>query len=928
MSLFGALSASLTNLTAQSSAVNIISNNIANLNTRGFKNSEASFSTLVTGSTGGGVLQRSRQDIGSQGAVQSTNVSTDLAVQGRGFFVVKDTSGTNFYTRAGSFRTDSTGNLVNESGYILQGWPLDTQGRLPGEAGNTTNTRSNQDLASLTQVSTSDIAGKASPTRTITTKLNLNASESTLEGAGDATAFPTSSSNNGIGSTAIIVPSASTTVEGANATTGFPSSGSNNTGINSTTIIVPSSSFASGTTISLKTGSGADTAATYTYGGFATSTAMTVGTPIFAATSASTNFSGLTDGNSFTIASSTTLTSPVTFTYRASSPSTSSREFSNLNDLATAINTVTGLTARVVNDQIYIAPTDANESLTFANVAGGIPAGLGLTNTTTGTNRFATLANLNTRVNATTGFTGVVSNPTTTATLKIRNENVLDNLTFDSSDTDLLTELGLSTTQINSPYNFLPTSTLTIRTNSGNTTAGSYTYGGFEVSKQLSSATPIFGASTANATFTSLTDGDSFTIATSSTLTTPVTFTYKPSATTSARQFNSLSQLAEAINAVTGLTARVSNNMLFVAPADANESMTFANVAGNIPSTLGLTNTTTGSGRFASLANLNTLANATNGISGTIASATSNSVLTLFNDDPTDTVLFGGTDTDLLTELGLTTTQVASVYDPDNSAGGKSMASGTISADFSRTITIYTSLGNPLDLRLAFVKIGTNKWGVEVFAADKNQVSSSYPSGLLGFGQVEFNGDGTLNSITSSATQAGAKITGPITILPTGGAVSQTISLNLGTAGASGRGLADGLAQFSGSYTVDRAAQDGAPTGRLQSLQIDAQGFVTAVFDNSLTQRVYKLPIAYVANPNGLQAESGNAYSATRAAGEVTLGQVGNPSVGNIVPGALEVSNSDLGGELTKMITTQQAYSASANVIRKINDLFDELKNL
>jgi flagellar hook protein FlgE len=686
MSLFGALSASLTNLTAQSSAVNVISNNIANLNTTGYKNNSTSFATLVTGNTGGGVLQTVRQNIGAQGSITSTNVGTDLAMQGSGFFVVKDLSGNMYYTRAGSFRTDQTGNLVNESGYLLQGWPLDSQGRLPGEAGNL-NTRSNQDLGSLATVSTSDITGKASPTTSISTKLNLNAGETVLPGAGGSTLFPSNSNNSGLSSTAIIVPAG----------------------------------FTVGTTISVSTNNGTNVAGTYAYGGFTSSGTASVGTPIFGAANANQSFSGLTDGESFTI---------------------------------------------------------YTESLSA-----------------------------------------------------------------------------------------------------------------------------------------------------------PVTFTYKPVATTSARQFSSLSDLATAIESVTGLTARIVNNQLYVAPSNAQDSLTFVNNPGNtndIVAGLGVANTTPQSGRFASLKNLADLVNNTNGISASITSATNNASLTIFNDDPTDTVQFSDSDAGdaLLTGLGLPSTAIAAVYAPDDVTGTRSMASGNVSADFSRTVTVYTSLGNPLDLRIAYSKTGINEWAVELYAANPSEVSAPYPNGLLAFGTVEFNSDGSLNSVSSNATQLGARINGDITINPTGGASPLTVTVFQGTAGALGDVIADGLSQYTGSYTVDRVFQDGAPTGRLQSLQIDAQGFVTAVFDNSLTQRVYKLPVAYFANPNGLAAESGNAYSASRAAGEVSLGQVGNPSVGKIVPGALEVSNSDLGRELTSMITTQQSYSASSNVIRKINDLFEELRNL
>ena len=91
---------------------------------------------------------------------------------------------------------------------------------------------------------------------------------------------------------------------------------------------------------------------------------------------------------------------------------------------------------------------------------------------------------------------------------------------------------------------------------------------------------------------------------------------------------------------------------------------------------------------------------------------------------------------------------------------------------------------------------------------------------------------------------------------------------------------------------------------------------------------MYKLPVANFSNPNGLTPEVGNAYSANTSAGEVSLQQVGDASVGSIVPSALEVSTAEIGNELTQLIITQQAYSASTNVLRKVTELFEELRNL
>lgn len=127
MSIFGALQSGISGLAAQSSAMGAISDNIANVNTIGYKVTNTRFSTLVTKQTTstlyspGGVQSRPRQEISAQGLLSSTSVSTDMAISGNGFFVVNQAANPGegdmwAYTRAGSFGLDDNGYLVNTGG--------------------------------------------------------------------------------------------------------------------------------------------------------------------------------------------------------------------------------------------------------------------------------------------------------------------------------------------------------------------------------------------------------------------------------------------------------------------------------------------------------------------------------------------------------------------------------------------------------------------------------------------------------------------------------------------------------------------------------------------------------------------------------------------------------------------------------------------
>ncbi len=131
----------ISGLIANSSSINVVGNNIANVNTVGFKGARATFEDVlyqtVNGTSGSSQVGRgtalSSVDTSfSQGSFESTSESTDLAIGGKGFFIVRQPeSETNYYTRAGQFRFDADGNMTNPAGDILQGRPIDRTTNAP-----------------------------------------------------------------------------------------------------------------------------------------------------------------------------------------------------------------------------------------------------------------------------------------------------------------------------------------------------------------------------------------------------------------------------------------------------------------------------------------------------------------------------------------------------------------------------------------------------------------------------------------------------------------------------------------------------------------------------------------------------------------------------------------------------------------------------
>jgi len=147
--VFTSFSTALSALSATSTAIDVVGNNLANMNTDGFKTSTVAFHDLVTQSLGAG-LGETQVGFGvgapvtlrefSQGATQTTNGPLDAAISGDGFFIVTDPNGAIEYTRGGNFKVDQSGDLETATGEKLQGWMAGSDGAVVsnGPIGNIT----------------------------------------------------------------------------------------------------------------------------------------------------------------------------------------------------------------------------------------------------------------------------------------------------------------------------------------------------------------------------------------------------------------------------------------------------------------------------------------------------------------------------------------------------------------------------------------------------------------------------------------------------------------------------------------------------------------------------------------------------------------------------------------------------------------------
>ena len=182
MSLYGALSIGVAGLNAYAQALSATSSNIANVNTVGYKEAKANFSTFLNSESGignnssAGVVSTVTQDITTQGLPTTTSSQTDMSVAGNGFFVVSTTpsaTGIQEFTRAGSFTPDASGNLVNAAGLYLLGYKLDSAGNVPANS------------ASFSLINVTGLSGTAQASTKMALQANLQASSTT-----DATYTP------------------------------------------------------------------------------------------------------------------------------------------------------------------------------------------------------------------------------------------------------------------------------------------------------------------------------------------------------------------------------------------------------------------------------------------------------------------------------------------------------------------------------------------------------------------------------------------------------------------------------------------------------------------------------------------------------------------------------------------------------------------
>jgi flagellar hook protein FlgE len=229
-------------------------------------------------------------------------------------------------------------------------------------------------------------------------------------------------------------------------------------------------------------------------------------------------------------------------------------------------------------------------------------------------------------------------------------------------------------------------------------------------------------------------------------------------------------------------------------------------------------------------------------------------------------------------------------------------------------ITTYDQSGAPVNMQLRWGKVDSSSLGAGhtdvwnlFYQVDSNATGSQVAWQNAGV-NYKFDANGQMNPLIANTTLNNVTVDG--------------ISLgDIQIVHGSG-----GLTQFAdtnGTAQVNLIQQDGFPAGSLQSISISDKGRVVGTYSNGRTLDLAEVTLANFNGPNQLKRLDGGAFSITDDSGPAILG-----APGKIVGSSLEGSNVDIADEFTKLIVTQQAYSANTRVVTTSNQMVQDVLNM
>ncbi len=873
--------AGVSGLQAHQIALDVEGNNIANVNTAGYKYSRVNFSDLLSqtskiatapqGELGGknpmqvglGTQVSSITKIFKQGSVQVTDKNTDLAIQGDGFFVVSPDGGSTYkYTRNGDFNFDAIGDFTDGNGYIIQGWMRDEK---TGKIDSTTPIQNITIPPGLTT--------PANDTSFITLKANLNAGDKIIN---KSTIYSLDQNHGWVDTDGNGVQD-STEIHDENGISTADAIFDVNKNLYERGEDFGALFNSSGKSFALSEGQGAWVS--YADSKHASTTVVNT-----AGITVDMTINGIRIGGP-------------TSTYTSTSTIASQRQEDNvryIQDLINQHSSETGVSATVSGGAITLKNSNqlgteanmknlnivvntANDNTNLLDIAGGASNTLDIitafqytytkNSASTVSNRsdarhFHTTEDLRNSMQTDArkntdylgnGWSSASANLNDGLTVKVNAQgqyevqNVAGDA-FNADDGDVITSLDSA----GNPWTL--------------TTANLITAGALNENTFFPAASILVTPSA--------TDSETLTVGTGG-VTLPEGTTY---------QIN---------NSGTTLTAPVGG--VAIAAGTALSDLTLPSTAGTtFPAGSVFTNTAT-----------------------VVNAGTDTRTVNDFNTNLTITDLTNTANKISTNKLFGTTMKTLQGALP---TGNNIRASqGIYAASHASSIDVYDSLGSKHTVRLEFRKVGTTsdggaRWNMIISVPEPGVINDTgFPENIL-TGQITFGSDGSLSAFSPSS----------IRYTPNNGATSnQSISLSFGTAGQF-----DGMTSYDAQSNTSGISQDGYPGGDLSGIRVDETGTLIGSFTNGRSFGLAQVSMAKFTNNNALETDGGNTFIQTSNSGDPVIGQAAVGGRGFIQASALEMSNVDLSRSLTQLIIIQRGFQANAKTITTSDQILNTLLQL
>ena len=248
---------------------------------------------------------------------------------------------------------------------------------------------------------------------------------------------------------------------------------------------------------------------------------------------------------------------------------------------------------------------------------------------------------------------------------------------------------------------------------------------------------------------------------------------------------------------------------------------------------------------------------------------------------------------------------------------GEKVSSNLTMSSHAATTEIYDSLGSKHEIKFEWRKVSYSpengtEWSVLIQVPEPGVLNAD-GSGFSNVvsGSARFNNDGTLLGFTPTTLSFTAN---------NGSAPGQGIELNFGKIGDS-----NGLRSNDNPSATDNITQDGYAAGNLVGTRIDEAGTIIGSFSNGRSFGLAQVSLAVFSNNEGLESRSGNIFSQTANSGDPIFGAAGTSRRGTITASALEMSNVDLSRALTQLIVVQRGYQANSKTITTSDQMLTSL---